>query len=133
MTDTRAVHTKGAPAALGPYSQGIIAGGYLFAAGQIGIDPATGKMAGPDVVSQARQLFRNLDAVLRAAGLGFRDVVKTTVYLADMDEFAAVNEVYAEAFEEPYPARSAVQSARLPRDARVEVELIARLRPAAGG
>lgn len=120
------VHTEGAPAAIGPYSQGFWAGELFFSAGQIGLDPATGELAGPDVATQARGALRNLAAVLRAAGLSLGDVVKTTVFLADMDEFGTVNEVYAEAFEAPYPARSTVAVARLPKDARVEIEVVAR-------
>lgn len=121
----RTIHAEDAPEAIGPYSQGVKAGGWLYTAGQIGVDPETGDFAGADAESQARQVFRNLGAVLAAAGLGFGDVVKTTVYLADMDDFARVNEIYGEHFPEPYPARSTVQAARLPKDARVEVDLVA--------
>jgi 2-iminobutanoate/2-iminopropanoate deaminase len=105
----------------------VVAGGYFFSAGQIGLVPETGELAGPDVKTQARQVFGNLAAVLEAAGASFADVVKTTVFLADMEEFGAVNAIYAEHFTQPYPARSTVEAARLPKDARVEVEVVARL------
>lgn len=124
----RTLHTDSAPAAIGPYSQAVMAGGFLFSAGQIGLDPQSGEMVAPDVVGQARRVFRNLEAVLAEAGLGFRDVVRTTVYLADMGEFPLVNEVYAEHFEEPYPARSTVAAAGLPKGARVEIDVVALLR-----
>lgn len=123
-----AVQTADAPAAIGPYSQGYWAGEMFFSAGQIGLDPATGELAGTDVATQTGRALRNLAAVLRAAGLSMADVVKTTVFLADMDEFGAMNEIYAEHFEAPYPARSTVAAARLPRDARVEIEVVARRR-----
>jgi len=122
-----ALHTDGAPAAIGPYSQAVRSGGFLFTAGQIGLDPATGELVGPDVESQARRVFRNLAAVLAAAGAGFGDVVKTTVYLADMADFATVNAIYAEHFVTPYPARSTVEAAGLPKGARVEIDVVARL------
>lgn len=127
MPRIQAIQTGAAPAAIGPYSQAIAAAGFLFSAGQIGLTPGTGEMVGPDVESQARQVFANLEAVLAQAGLGFRDVVKTTVYLADMAEFAAVNAIYGEHFAEPYPARSTVAAAGLPKGARVEVDVIARI------
>lgn len=123
-----AVQTADAPAAIGPYSQGYWAGEMFFSAGQIGLDPATGELAGTNVATQTGRALRNLAAVLRAAGLSMADVVKTTVFLADMDEFGAMNEIYAEHFEAPYPARSTVAAARLPRDARVEIEVVARRR-----
>jgi 2-iminobutanoate/2-iminopropanoate deaminase len=122
-----AVHTDGAPAAIGPYSQAVRSGGFLFAAGQIGLDPATGELVAPGVESQARRVFANLAAVLAASGAGFRDVVKSTVYLADMADFGTVNAIYAEHFETPYPARSTVEAAGLPKGARVEIDVIARL------
>jgi 2-iminobutanoate/2-iminopropanoate deaminase len=122
-----ALHTDGAPAAIGPYSQAVRSGGFLFTAGQIGLDPATGELVGTDVESQARRVFRNLAAVLAAAGAGFGDVVKTTVYLADMTDFAAVNAIYAEHFVTPYPARSTVEAGGLPKGARVEIDVVARL------
>jgi len=127
MSRIRAIQTDAAPAAIGPYSQAITAAGMLFSAGQIGLVPGTGELVGPDVESQAQQVFANLAAVLAEAGLGFRDVVKATVYLADMDEFGAVNTIYGEHFAEPYPARSTVAAAGLPKGARVEVDVIARI------
>lgn len=127
MNDRRAIHTDAAPAAIGPYSQAIVAGGFLHSAGQIGLDPAAGELVGPGVVEQAEQVFGNLAAILSAAGLGFGDVVKTTVYLADMGEFSAVNEIYARHFEAPYPARSTVAAAGLPKGARVEIDVVARV------
>ena len=121
------ITTTAAPAALGPYSQAIAAGGFLFASGQVPIDPATGDLAGADVESQARQVFANLQQVLAAAGCGFADVVKTTVFLTDLANFAAVNEIYADYFVQPYPARSCVQIAALPKGSLLEVELIAKI------
>lgn len=121
------ITTAAAPAALGPYSQAIAAGGFLFASGQVPIDPATGDLAGADVESQARQVFANLQQVLAAAGCGFADVVKTTVFLTDLANFAAVNEIYADYFVQPYPARSCVQIAALPKGSLLEVELIAKI------
>lgn len=126
----RTVHTSHAPAAIGPYSQAVIAGGFLFSSGQIALDPASGALCGADAAAQARQVLANLRAVLEAAGCRFDDVVKTTVFLADMGDFAAVNAAYAEAFGAHKPARSTVQAARLPKDALVEIDCIARL-PAA--
>lgn len=123
----RAVHTADAPAAIGPYSQGVVRDGWLYTAGQIGLVPDTGALVGPGVGEQAEQVFRNLAAVLTAAGAGFRNVVRATVYLVDMDDFAAVNEIYGRQFEEPYPARSTVAVAGLPKGARVEVDLVARV------
>lgn len=128
MSEQRAaVHTDAAPGAIGPYSQAVRAGPWLFTAGQIGLDPETGEMVGPDVESQARRVMENLSAVLAGAGGSLDDVVKTTIFLADMDDFAAVNEIYGSYFEPPYPARSTVAAARLPKDARVEIEVVARL------
>ncbi len=124
----RKVHTDHAPAAIGPYSQAVSAGGFLFTAGQIGLVPGTGEFGASDVEGQARQVFRNLAAVLGAAGAGFQDVVKTTVYLDDMADFPIVNAVYAEHFSEPYPARSTVEAAGLPKNALVEIDIVARLR-----
>ncbi len=124
----RTVATDGAPAAIGPYAQGVWAAELFFSAGQIGLDPGTGELAPGGTGAEARRALENLGAVLRAAGLGPEDVVKTTVYLADMEDFAAVNEVYGAWFSAPYPARSTVQVARLPKDARVEIDLVARKR-----
>jgi len=122
-----ALSTPQAPAAIGPYSQAIRAGGFLFVSGQIPLDPATGTLVDGDVTAQTHRVLRNLGAILTAAGTSFEHVVKTTVYLADMSEFAAMNEVYASYFSAPAPARATVQAARLPRDVRVEIDLIAHL------
>ena len=127
MGDTRAVHTDGAPAALGPYSQAIVAGGLVYTAGQIPLDPDSGELVEGGVEVQAERVLENLGAILAAAGSSFSKVVKTTVFLSDMDDYAAVNEVYARYFREPYPARSAVEVARLPRGVRLEIEAIARI------
>jgi len=127
MADLERVHTDGAPAAIGPYSQAIVCGGFVFTAGQIALDAQTGQMVGEDAPTQAERALQSLAAVLQAAGSGMQSVVKCTVFLADMGDFAAVNEVYARHFDEPYPARSAVQVAALPKGARVEIEAIARL------
>ena len=120
-----AIATTGAPQAIGPYSQAIRAGGFLFCSGQIPLDPATGRMVEGDVAAQTRQVLANLEAVLTAAGASLADVVRTTVYLADLNDFGAMNEVYATRFPAPAPARSTIQAARLPRDARVEIDAIA--------
>lgn len=122
----REIATDKAPAALGPYSQGIVAGGMLFASGQIPIDPATGELVGGGIEEQAKQVFENLGQVLAAAGAGFGDVVKTTVFLTDLANFATVNEIYAGYFVKPYPARSCVQIAALPKGSLLEIELIAK-------
>jgi 2-iminobutanoate/2-iminopropanoate deaminase len=121
----RAIITGGAPEAIGPYSQAIQCGSLLFVSGQIPIDPASGEVIDGDVAVQTRQVLQNLLAVLDAAGLSFRQVVKTTVYLKDLGDFAAMNAVYAEWMPDPPPARSTVEVARLPRDVRVEIDLIA--------
>lgn len=122
------VSTSAAPAAIGPYSQAITAGDFLFASGQIPLDPATGALITGGIAEQTHQVLKNLTGVLAAAGVGFDKVVKTTVYLADMGDFAAVNEIYATYFPQPAPARATVQAARLPRDVRVEIDLIAYLK-----
>lgn len=127
---TGPVHTDHAPAAVGPYSQGFWAGELFYSAGQVALDPATGAIVGTEVGAQAERVMRNLRAVLDEAGLAFGDVVKTTIFLADMGDFAAVNEVYAKFFDPPYPARSTVAVGALPLGARVEIEVIAR-RPGA--
>lgn len=119
------ISTEDAPEAIGPYSQAILTDGWLYSAGQIGLDPATGELV-EGVEEQARRALANLEAVLGEAGLDFGDVVKTTVYLADMDDYGAVNEIYGNHFRPPFPARSAVEAATLPRNARVEIELVAR-------
>jgi 2-iminobutanoate/2-iminopropanoate deaminase len=123
------VSTPRAPAAIGPYSQAVRAGDYLFVSGQIALDPATGQVVGGGVAAETRQVLANLGAILAAAGASFAQVVKTTVYLADMSDFAAMNDVYAASFTPPAPARATVQAARLPRDVRVEIDLIAYLGP----
>jgi len=116
-----------APQAIGPYSQAIAAGGLLFCSGQIPLDPSTGQLVSGEIGDQTRQVLRNLGEVLRAAGASLDDVVRTTVYLADLEDFAAMNAAYGEFFSRPAPARSTVQAARLPRDARVEIDAIALL------
>lgn len=121
------IHTDSAPAAIGPYSQAIQIGDLLFVSGQVPIDPSTGAIVEGDIKAQAQQSLNNLKAILNAAGTNMGAVVKTTVFLADMTDFAAMNEVYAQFFQEPFPARSAVQVGRLPKDAKVEIEAIAQL------
>jgi 2-iminobutanoate/2-iminopropanoate deaminase len=120
-----AVSSPDAPKAIGPYSQAVRAGQLLFVSGQVPLDPATGQLVEGDIAAQTRRVFANLAAVLKAGGRTFADVVRTTVFLADMNDFAAVNEVYGSYFSEPYPARATVQVARLPKDARVEIDVIA--------
>ncbi|HEX6188992.1 MAG TPA: RidA family protein [Pyrinomonadaceae bacterium] len=119
------VATERAPRAIGPYSQAVRSGNFLFASGQIPIDPATGEFVAGGITEQTEQVMRNVSAILEAAGAGLQQVVKTTVFLADMDDFTAMNEVYGRFFGEDPPARATVQAARLPRDARVEIEAIA--------
>jgi 2-iminobutanoate/2-iminopropanoate deaminase len=119
------IATDAAPRAIGPYSQAVRAGNLLFCSGQIPLDPATGQLVSGDIAAQTRQVFSNLRGVLDASGASFDHVVRTTVYLADMNDFAAMNEVYATFFASPAPARSTIQAARLPRDARVEIDVIA--------
>jgi len=119
------VATDRAPRAIGPYSQAVRAGDLVFASGQIPIDPATGEFVAGGVAEQTEQVLRNLTAVFEAAGVGMNQIVKTTVFLADMDDFTAMNEVYGRFFGVEPPARATVQAARLPRDARVEIEAIA--------
>ncbi len=119
------IKTTNAPSAIGPYSQGIVSGGLLFSSGQIPIDPATGNIVPGGSAEQARQALKNLKAVIEAGGSDMSKVIKTVVFIKNMDDFAAVNEVYAEFFTEPYPARSCVEVARLPKDVLVEVEAIA--------
>lgn len=121
------VQTDKAPAAIGPYSQAIRAGGFVFVSGQIPIDPSTGQFVAGGIGEQTERVLQNLSAVLEAAGSGLNKVVKTTVFLADMQEFAQMNEVYAKFFTEAPPARATVAAARLPRDARVEIEAVALL------
>lgn len=119
------VATSGAPRAIGPYSQALRAGGFLFTAGQVGFDPATGELVDGGIAEQTRQVLQNIRAILEAGGSGLVQVVKTTVFLVDMADFAAMNEVYAEAFGTHRPARSTVAVAALPRGARVEIEAVA--------
>jgi 2-iminobutanoate/2-iminopropanoate deaminase len=119
------ISTDGAPRAIGPYSQAIRAGELVFASGQIPIDPVTGEFVPGGIAEQTEQVLRNLTAVFEAAGVTMTQVVKTTVFLVDMDDFTAMNEVYGRFFGSEPPARATVQAARLPRDARVEIEAIA--------
>jgi 2-iminobutanoate/2-iminopropanoate deaminase len=121
----QAIATDKAPKAIGPYSQAIRAGGLLFISGQVPIDPATGSLITGDIAAQAHRVLRNIGEILKAAGLSYDAVVRTTVFLADMNDFAAMNEVYAGYFSQPAPARSTVQAARLPRDARIEIDVVA--------
>jgi 2-iminobutanoate/2-iminopropanoate deaminase len=121
----QAVSSQDAPKAIGPYSPAIRAGQLLFVSGQVPIDPATGQMIEGDIAAQTRRVFENIGALLTAGGRSFADVARTTVFLADMNDFAAMNEVYGQFFSEPYPARATVQVARLPKDARVEIDVIA--------
>ncbi len=121
----KVIHSELAPKAVGPYSQAIVAGGFVFASGQLPIDPATGEFPEGGVKEQTRQSLTNVTHVLAEAGLDLSNVVKTTVYLADMADFAAMNEVYATFFAEPFPARSAVAVKTLPKNALVEVEVVA--------
>ena len=121
----RSVSTGSAPAAIGPYSQAIEVNGFVYTSGQLPIDPATGEFAGSDIKSQAEQSLKNVKAILEEAGLTMKNVVKTTVFLADMADFAAMNEVYSTYFSEPYPARSAVAVKTLPKGALVEIECVA--------
>jgi len=125
MMTKETISTDKAPGAIGPYSQAIKVGDLVFCSGQIPIDPVTGEFVSQDVAEQTKQVLKNLSAVLEAAGSGLGEVVKTTVFLADMGDFAAMNDVYAEFFSENKPARATVQAARLPRDARVEIDCIA--------
>lgn len=120
-----AVSTESAPKALGPYSQAIRAGQFLFVSGQVPIDPQTGALVQGTIGDQARRVFQNIGEILKAGGASFQQVVCTTVYLADLGDFSAMNDVYATFFTAPQPARSTIQAARLPRDARIEVDVIA--------
>ena len=120
-----AVSTGSAPEALGPYSQAVRAGQFLFVSGQVPIDPATGALVEGGIADQTRRALTNIGEILRAAGASFQNVVRTTVYLADLNDFPAMNDAYAAFFVSPQPARSTIQAARLPRDARVEIDVIA--------
>lgn len=119
------VQTTAAPAAIGPYSQAVRAGNLLFVSGQIPLDPASGQLAATDVEGQTKRVLENMRAILKAGQTDFKDVVKTTIFLKDMNDFQKVNEVYGQFFAPPYPARATVEVARLPRDVRVEIECIA--------
>ncbi len=127
MAPLTAVSTPHAPGAIGPYSQGLRAGDYLYLSGQIPIDPATGQVVAGGVVEQTHQVLKNLGAVLAAGGASYQLVVKTTVYLIDMAEFSAMNEVYGTYFSAPAPARATIQAAGLPRAVRVEIDVVAYL------
>lgn len=125
MSSLKAVTTEHAPGAIGPYSQGILAGGFLFLSGQIPLDPATGQIVAGGIAEQTHQVLKNLGEVLKAGGAGYPNVCKTTVYLQDMGDFAAMNEVYATYFTAPAPARATIQAAALPRGVRVEIDVVA--------
>lgn len=125
MKEVEAVSTSGAPEAIGPYSQAIAAGGFVFCSGQIPIDPATGRLVEGGIAEQTRRVLENLRAVLEAAGTGLDRVVKCTVYLADLGDFEEMNRAYAEYFGDRPPARACVEVSRLPRDVRVEIDLVA--------
>jgi 2-iminobutanoate/2-iminopropanoate deaminase len=121
----QAVSTPSAPKAIGPYSQAIRAGSLLFVSGQVPIDPATGQIINGDIAAQTHRVFQNIGEILKAGGASFDHVVRTTVFLADMNDFASMNEAYATYFTAPAPARATVQVSRLPKDARVEIDVIA--------
>ncbi len=119
------VHTDNAPKAIGPYSQAVKAGNTVYVSGQLPVDPATGEFAGDDIKTQTKQSLTNIENILKAAGGGMENVVKTTVLLSDIADFAAMNEVYATFFKEPFPARAAFQVAAIPKGAKVEIEAVA--------
>ncbi len=121
----KAIATPNAPGAIGPYSQGVEANSTVFVSGQLPLDPATGEFAGPDIASQTRQALTNIRSILEANGMSMANVVKTTVLMTDLSEFADMNAVYAEFFSEPYPARAAFQVVAVPKGAKVEIEAIA--------
>ena len=127
MAELRKVHTEQAPAAIGPYSQGIVVNGLVFTAGQVPFDPASMQIVEGDIAAQTEQVMKNLQAILREAGADLSSVVKTTVFLRDMNDFTAMNEVYGRWFGDHKPARTTVQVARLPRDVAVEIEAVALL------
>ena len=122
-----AIETTQAPKAIGPYSQAVRASPFLYTSGQIGLDPVSGQLVEGGIEAQTRQVLRNLEAVLQASNLTFREVVKTTIFLTHLEDFARVNEIYAQHFAMPFPARSTVQVSRLPREANIEIEAIAAL------
>ena len=121
----QAIASSEAPKAIGPYSPAVRAGQLLFVSGQVPIDPATGNLVEGDIAAQTRRVLDNVGALLKAAGLSYANVVRTTVFLADMNDFAAMNDTYGKYFSQPYPSRSTVQVSRLPRDARIEIDVIA--------
>ena len=121
----QSISSNGAPKAIGPYSPAVRTGHLLFVSGQVALDPATGNMVEGGIAEQTRRVLDNIGALLTAGGRSFADVVRTTIFLADMNDFAAVNEIYGQYFTQPYPARATVQVARLPKDARVEIDVIA--------
>lgn len=121
----KTIHTDKAPAAIGPYVQGKVVGNLLFASGQVPLSPETGQVVGETIQEQTEQVLKNIAAILAEVGIGFDHVVKTTCFLTDMNDFLAFNEVYAKAFTSEFPARSAVEVSRLPRDVKVEIEVIA--------
>ncbi|MBI4368857.1 MAG: RidA family protein [Elusimicrobia bacterium] len=125
MRSKAAIVTLGSPKAIGPYSQAVKLGDFIFISGQIPIDPRTGQLVAGDIRLQTEQIFRNLQAILEAAQMKLDDIVKTTVFLRNLADFQAMNEVYGEFFREPYPARSTIEVSRLPREAAVEIEAIA--------
>lgn len=125
VTPMQTVQTSNAPAAIGPYSQAVVANGFVFTAGQVPFDPQSMQLVQGDIAAQTEQVMKNLQAILQQAGADLSTVVKTTVFLQDMNDFAAMNEVYARHFGDHKPARSTVQVARLPRDAQVEIEVVA--------
>ncbi len=121
----QAIHTDNAPAAIGPYSQAVKAGNTIYVSGQLPVDPATGEFAGDSIAEQTKQSLTNIKNILEKAGAGMENVVKTTVLLSDINDFAAMNEVYATFFKEPFPARAAFQVAAIPKGAKVEIEAVA--------
>lgn len=123
----KTIHTDKAPAAIGPYVQGKVVGNFLFASGQVPLSPETGEVIGTSIQEQTKQVLKNISAILAESGTDFDHVVKTTCFLSDMDDFVPFNEVYATAFKTDFPARSAVEVARLPKDVKVEIEVIAYL------
>ncbi|KFN88182.1 regulator [Streptococcus equinus JB1] len=123
----KTIHTDKAPAAIGPYVQGKVVGNFLFASGQVPLSPETGEVIGTSIQEQTKQVLKNISAILAEAGTDFDHVVKTTCFLSDMDDFVPFNEVYATPFKADFPARSAVEVARLPKDVKVEIEVIAYL------
>lgn len=119
------VYSDNAPKPIGPYSQAVISGGFLFASGQIALDPETGNLVLDDIETETKQVMKNISAVLSAANLSFKNIIKTSIFLKNMDDFAKVNEVYASYFESDFPARETVQVAKLPKDVNVEISIIA--------